>query len=206
MGIAVVFDMSAYRTRKGDEMKKVDVLTINTMPEIDPYHSDTGKVAAISFWLDPQKRWCRIDSDYDTGGMAMSVYLNRQYNIRLNQSPDQDKAREYLESESGQRWLRDICDGHSVEWDGHNMVGYLTQEAETALDILIEDLNGLPESEWELWDVDDWLNQSDIEITADTTDEEIAALAKQIEADAKAVKGVLPNVTRFLRQEREWLQ
>ncbi|NIV31899.1 MAG: hypothetical protein GWN58_21160 [Anaerolineae bacterium] len=185
-------------------MTEVTVVKVNTMPEIDPYHADIGQEAATAFWLDPQKRRCGILPDYDSGSMDAGDYHGRTYNIRLDQRPDQDKAQEYLLSEKGQRWLQEICDGHSVEWNGHNMVGSLTEEAETILDILIQDLNGLPESEWQLWQVDDWLNQSEIEITAETTDEEITRLAEQIEHDAKAEHVVLQGIARFLRQEREW--
>ena len=52
--------------------------------------------------------------------------------------------------------LEAIHRGHTVEWDGNNMTGRLTDEASAASDELERELENL-ESDVEVWDVEDWL-------------------------------------------------
>jgi len=85
-----------------------------------------------------------------------------------------------------------VLNGASIEWDGNNHVGVLTDDAQAAWDELTsavaehtsgaDTVDGL--------DAADWYSGEDpaeeLGLTADTTDEELAAIEKTAEADIKA--------------------
>jgi hypothetical protein len=52
--------------------------------------------------------------------------------------------------------LEAIHQGHTVEWDGNNMTGRLTEEASAASDELERELENV-ESDVNVWEVEDWL-------------------------------------------------
>jgi hypothetical protein len=117
----------------------------------------------------------------------MSEYHKLELSYGLDIYPDETEAREYLEGCEAQELLDRICEGHDTRWDGHNMVGTLNDDAQAAVEELLAALNDLPESDWEMWGVDDWLQNDNFGwLTAATTDDELAAKAKEIEAIAES--------------------
>ena len=68
-------------------------------------------------------------------------------------------------------------------------------------------IEGLPADQggWDLWAVDEWLHESARnDVRADTSDEELAALAVRYEADAVTQRVSLAgDVLAFLRQARD---
>lgn len=88
-----------------------------------------------------------------------------------------------------------VCDGYEEHWDGSNNVARFDDDAEAAL----EEIRSLCEREWgeddllHVWDAEDWfgcqsddLNIKDLGITADTTDEQLAAIDEQMTGEALA--------------------
>jgi len=76
--------------------------------------------------------------------------------------------------------------GLSVEWSGNNHIGRLTADAEAAEEDLEAMLNrdeGYTDTSWSVWDTEDWL-VGEHGMTAETTNERIAALAAEYEAQA----------------------
>ena len=85
------------------------------------------------------------------------------------------------------RLLDQIARGHTVEWDGHNWVGGLTQDAEDAELDIVARLEGYEDpSLGGLWDASDWLYDSrhDLGITPTSTDAELQAIASKLEGEA----------------------
>lgn len=84
-----------------------------------------------------------------------------------------------------------ILDGATVEWDGSNHIGYLTtDDAAVAAEEIATYCDGRGAADLDLveeYDAGYWFSEGlgDIVITADTTDEEIAAVARQQEHDAQ---------------------
>ena len=124
---------------------------------------------------------------------------------------DLDKLRDDLR-EGG--WLSTAIDtiraGHSVEWDGSNMVGKLTKKARAASERLSWQLDNDParyiDDSWSTWMVGDWCEAIKHEITADMTDEALAAWVADIEHDALAdnvhLVGDVETWAREVRQEK----
>lgn len=107
-----------------------------------------------------------------------------------------------------------IVDGYSCEWDGSNHVGKLTEAAAEAAEA-IRDLCDRNWSEGEVlsvWDARDWYGQvgsgaylaGELKITAETTDEGLAAIVEREEDQASPAR--IEGVERFLRDLREELR
>lgn len=106
-----------------------------------------------------------------------------------------------------------ICAGYSCEWDGSNNVGRYSEDARDAA----EAIRDLCDRDWEgqtieAWDAHDWYGQvgsgaclaRQIGITAETTEEELAALVEREEDQASPAR--IEGVERFLRDLREELR
>lgn len=163
----------------------VKITKVDTMPESDPYNN--GSASRTTFWLDPQEREAIVSQDYKTNSTTFAIYHRCELELSIGDHPVAADVREYLESEDTQRLLDTICDGHSIEWNGHNNVGRLTDDAQLALDTLEQDLaDRWLGSGWAFWDVEEWLGESVKQIiSTTTTDEEIAKLAQEAEEGAK---------------------
>ena len=184
-----------------EQVFKVEVVECVCMPERDPY---TGGESQPTLWIDPTSRCCGISEEYQRGGTDADVYHMRTISELLPIRPSRGKARNYLESAEAQTLLDTVCAEHDISWDGHNMVGSLSDLGQMTLETIIYDLENLPESEWALWSVDDWLGQADLEITAGTTDEELEILAEQLEREATEDQVILAeSVIGYLREQRD---
>lgn len=108
-----------------------------------------------------------------------------------------------------QALLARICDGHSIEWDGSNMVGQMSDAGQAAVDELLAGIEAeVSDSDWSLWDVGDWLANDDLGgLNAATTDDEMGAIAAEIESAANHDHVVLAgSVEDYLREKRSEMQ
>lgn len=107
-----------------------------------------------------------------------------------------------------------VVEGYECRWDGSNHVGKLDEDAQEAAEA-IRDLCDRDWSEWEVlsvWDAHDWYGQcgsgaylaGELGLTAETTDEELSALATKEEAAAEPAR--IEGVERFMRDLREELR
>ena len=184
--------------------KRVVIGKIETKPERDPYQNLDGVSSNTKLRLDPRDRKAHVYQDYRTGSTLMTVYNGLELELPIAGHPDEDDLREYLTNGVGQDLLRAICDGHEIVWNGQNNVGRLTDEAEGAVDRL-----ELYLSEWDskytFWETGEWLYEGAAEhVTANTTDAELARLAKEFEEIAEAENVVLDgDVLGWLTRFRE---
>jgi len=182
--------------------EQVTITSVNTKPELDPYHRNTGGASTTTLRLDPEYRKASVYQEYDDNSTPENEWHHRVLTMPLEPNPDEEATREYLTSESGQALLMAVCDGHSIDWDGNNMVGNLTPAAEEAWEELGQALTHLPESEWSLWETSDYFQMVDVD--ANATDDELAALAAEIEADLPYEHVVLDgDVLTCLQRKRD---
>ncbi len=166
---------------------QIKITKIDTMPQIDPYHRDTGTPTTTGLIIDPQERTVAIAQDWDDNATPIEEWTGRVLHSKLYARPDEDAARSYLEGDEAQALLERIVDGHSIEWDGNNMTGGLNSDGNEAYNELVNTLESLPESEWSIWQVDDYLNDAVRNIIQPmTTDDELRIQATEIDATAEA--------------------
>jgi hypothetical protein len=112
-------------------------------------------------------------------------------------------------------FLERVAAGHELGWDGHNVVGKLTEDVREAYEGIEERLRGANEKfeVADVWDAGEWLwgphtlesLASALKITSDTTDEELAAIAmcqrSAAERDLGAV--LVGDIEKEIRVVRE---
>lgn len=186
-------------------MEPVTVGRIDVIPEADPYQRQTRGISTTELKLDPDARRVWAEQEYRDNSQPMVEYLGRRLVLPLGEyTPDGNALKAYLEGD-GQELLARICDGHDTVWDGHNHRGQLDRDGEDAWAELERALLGLPESEYSLWWVDDWLNgwaPADAGLTPESTDAEIAAVVAAFEDQARGDLQVLEgDLEAYIRGE-----
>lgn len=130
---------------------------------------------------------------------------------------DADRLREDLREGGKLAVLIDrVIAGHSVEWDGSNHVGRLTEDATEAGEALQAALgDGFTDpayemSGWALWDAGDWLDSTpfdELGVTVDATEADISAAVDHWESvartDCVVLMGLPEAIEARIQQERE---
>jgi hypothetical protein len=106
---------------------------------------------------------------------------------------------------------------YATEWDGSNQKGTWKESVESGEDVeqLLQEIenlcyHGAPELHGDapgLWDIREWAAPTKEELNAGTTNEQIQALAKEIESAADAENVVLcgPDLREWLTEKRDEL-
>jgi hypothetical protein len=184
------------------------VTVVETRPEIDPYHADTGQFCQTELHIHPAERRCGISQVYDQGATDAAVWHNRVLAYTLDFRPDQDAAESYLISPPAQALLARICDGHDVDWDGNNHKGTLNLDAHAAIDQLIDGLDNLPRNIWQLYPVADYLADAHIpRLTAASTDADLEQIAQALDDDAQETHHIIDgDILEYLTDQRTELR
>ena len=77
------------------------------------------------------------------GPLLEEAWCNRILCCEINCHPHEDTVRDFLQKNL--EGIDKICDGHSIEWDGNNHVGRLTDEAQEYWDMLCNYFEDLPD-------------------------------------------------------------
>lgn len=183
-----------------------NLIKCETNPVLDPYHKAAGQ-ASFTILSIFQNGDYQVDQEYDDNATPVDEAHGLTLTYALFERPDEKAARAYLESQEAVGLIERIHAGHGTTWDGHNTVGTLTVDAEAAIQELLDALAALPENQMALWTADVWLgnlNNAEIGISGATTDAEITALAKKIEAHARDDNSIiLAGVEEYLTQRRD---
>jgi hypothetical protein len=184
--------------------------TINTIPEYDPYKR-TGQPSATVIELDPERRLITVDQEYDSGSTSFDRWNGIVLYWRVDGHPQEDDVRRWIEDHIAD-W-ETICAGHSVEWNGNNHVGRMTDEASEAEAAIDRELTEGwppafdPEQGWSLWDARDWLQDMPSGWSpAGRSDEQLEALAAGIEDDARGENVILYGTLEYLTELRDEAQ
>ena len=138
---------------------KITVGTIDTAKSIDPWRRGTGGMSRSALRLTPDGQVDVLQDDPGQSGTPEEYYHRRVLYSTIEHvqdgdngdEPDADEVRDYLEGEEGQRLMRMVLDGWEIDWDGHNLVGKLTDEATAAWEELLNDIALLPRDGWQYW-------------------------------------------------------
>lgn len=186
-------------------MTAVTVTSVETLPELDPYRRDTHGESTTTLYIDPGTRTAWVQQDYPgQNGVPEHIWRHRTLSYGIDTRPDQDALSEYLNGEEAQALLAAICDEHTVEWDGSNMVGRLSEAGNAAVEELLAGIEAeVADSDWALWDIDEWFNGAPDDLTAETTDEELAQLTEKYDYMARSDSVMLDgDVREYLTKKR----
>jgi hypothetical protein len=87
--------------------------------------------------VDPLNRTAELRQTRERDTTSSDSYHNMILAETLTSSPNAMAATAFLESPEAQVLLQRVCDGHRAEWDGHNMIGALAEDAERAWDEIV---------------------------------------------------------------------
>lgn len=145
--------------------------------------------------INPEERTAAAWAFLRDGGTSMSIHHGLQRTVRLPNNTDAVALTGYLASHV--EVLERIASGHSSEWDGSNHVGRLTDDARQALEYLEADLDSYGGTESAVsgdvgWrDAQDDLCGDDAGITSATTDDQLSAIASDLDYAAASDCGVI---------------
>jgi len=179
-------------------------VSVDATPEVDPYHRDTGTHTWSKIWIDLETGRYGISQEYDDHATPVDEYTGRTQATRLETRPAADRATAYLTGE-GAALVQRVLDGADIDWDGHNRVGRLDDDAQAAWDEIVAALGDM-EDDTVYWTAEEAygnLDPGEIGITADTTDDEIAVLAANSDWDNNVI---IDDVADYLRKRRDALR
>jgi hypothetical protein len=169
---------------------KPKLLSCDTVPELDPYHRDTCGESYTVFFIDRENGDYGLRQDYDDNFTLENEWNGRCQTAILDIRPDEGDAGTYLSSNDCIALVKKVLTGFTIEWDGHNHVGYLTDDAQQAYDEIVSDINNLTESPWQVVNTEYWLNDLMVDdISAEMSEDDVKQLAKNYEdlADVECV-------------------
>ncbi|RME23332.1 MAG: hypothetical protein D6800_09985 [Candidatus Zixiibacteriota bacterium] len=134
-----------------------------TMPEA----GDAPLFVQYGGQTQPQPAYLELDEfgnvslDYSSeigGAVPMDVWHGRTLRWSVSPYLSRDAALDLLEDASLVALLERVHAGHSVDWDGSNMVGHLTEDAREAKQKVQEILDEISrDGAAQVWDAYDWV-------------------------------------------------
>ena len=183
--------------------RMVNVKSIDTTPEEDDYPADPTTFSAL--WIDPDQWTCGVEQRCHGGGTPYEQYVGHFLVYHIDEDKgrsDAGELRQLLKSEIGQALLIRICDGWYTEYDGQNDRGHLDDDAEEALEELLEEISELETEEYTLWDAEDWLlSPGECGINGLMTKDELNTLAKKFYNEANDENVVINDSILYLITE-----
>lgn len=193
------------------ETKTVTIQKLEGRTTLYHWYSGQTEPQRCYLELDCDKATLRADWNSEIGNaVPMDVWngRTRRYSIPCLNDDAANRLIEELLPLAEQ-----IVAGYELRWDGHNQRGHLSedaQDAELQLERIVEEWDADESELVRVVDADDYFANSpplDL-VTADTTDEEIKAIAAKVlaESDCDIIEGlesVLESVRQELRNERD---
>lgn len=150
----------------------------------------------------PQPAYITITEDGDVSAghsgevgdaVPMAVWHHRTLRVPVHAAMLGDALADLLESAEARALLERIHAGHSIEWDGSNHVGRLSDDARAALDdlhTLVRDAGEDTSMLAEVWTADAWLGTANDLLDVWPAGEPLDAAVKRLE-DLAAGAGVV---------------
>jgi len=189
------------------ETQKLEILSIETKPEHDPYVNIDGIVSRTYLKLDPRDNTIWVTQEYKDNATPAEEWHGLILTWIVPGHPTEDAMRQWIEE--NMELFQTICNGYEVVWNGNNHTGSLTLEAHAAADAIeyMLDNDQGPLNYYEYWTVESWLESVRDDITADMSDEQLADLAEQWDAtEPQMVIGGTDSILEFITQIRDALR
>lgn len=181
----------------------ITIESIFTKPEHDPYTNIEGIVSKTYLKLDPRDRTAWVTQEYQDNSTPIDEWNGLILTWKIYGHPSENDMRQWIEDNMDV--LVAICDGFEVVWNGNNHVGSLDDNArflKESIEFLFD--NGGLINYYESWTVEDWLDSSINEISAEMTNEQLKEFAKRAEPDNSIL--VDGNILEYITQRRDTLR
>ncbi|KKN74803.1 hypothetical protein LCGC14_0386960 [marine sediment metagenome] len=189
------------------ETGSMKITIVDTKPELDPYHADTGGASYTGIHLEPVNREIHVYQEYHDNSTPMEEWLFQTISWSLHEHPLESRMCDWLETHMEDFAV--MCDNHVVEWDGSNQRGKFTSDAAgEAYDRINEELaSGYlccygPEDGYSLWNTDVWLEAVEHQ-AAGKTNAELKQMAPDFEPDDEEHIVLIEDILDVLKRYRD---
>ena len=151
-------------------------------PETHLYKTYDGQSQAQPVYviLDCDEKTLTADYDSDSNGVPERVWHGRVRRYQIPEALTTDALGRLLDDLAP--LARAVLDSYNCDWDDSNYVGTVDSSADEALEDACRDVTvDIDEC---VWDASFWLQDTDLDITAQTTDGQIDQLARELEIEA----------------------
>lgn len=174
-----------------------EVVKIETIPEEDPFHADTGGITYTELEIQPDGK-IFVTQQCNNNSTSMDVWHGVVMTATIPHV-DENHLREFL---TGNEDIQKIIDGMDTVWNGSNHVGKHTDEAWELFESLVKEI-----SSWGnfycMWRAEDWFGHNtpeELGITEKTTDEQLKNLSEELQQtpeDGEVIDGVRAIVDKY---------
>lgn len=167
-------------------------------------------------WIDGPGQEVAIDDGETRNGTPIRQWHGQARTIDLadhdHSLPTVADLEALINGEAGQALIARIFAGTDEDWNGSNMVGTWTDDAEDALEELQDEIRSICTILWAIQDADEYFGAIDLAdeygIDAATSDERIEELAAELDADALAgdddgYRNILHGTAELLAEIRD---
>lgn len=182
---------------------------IEDVPHEDPYNHGQPTQTVLVIYPSENQPFVYVEQSMQSHSMSMDEYNNICYSFGFPNFPSRNMIVEWIDDHTDD--LNAIVQGHSIEWNGHNMKGRLTDDAYSAIVRINTDIDNsqfYTEDYWEFWNIDDWLGNASDFISASTTDDELERIADDLSTTAEDDNIVLSDddILRYLTSARDTMR
>lgn len=183
------------------------IIPVTDTPETALYVQYSGQTQPQGVFLEITPNAATIDYDGEIGSaVPEAVYHHRTLRFYFNTGvPTVSAANDFLNDNI--ECIAEIAAGMGEHWDGNNMVGTLTDEADMAVQRLDLIIDADPYDTVEHWDAGDWLQDwNNPQLTANTTDDELADMAASLQGELEPwqlVDGIYEELVNRRQQLRD---
>jgi hypothetical protein len=138
------------------ELWGFEVVSIDVIPDLDAHNRQMGGITKTVLNIYPQEKQVSVVQEDNTSGTWSEFWHNHAFAISMDGYALEGEIRDFIRDNQGK--LRTIAQGHSIGWDGSNMVGELSEDANQALDEIIEAWESLGDvTTYMIMDADDYI-------------------------------------------------
>ena len=201
-----------FKINIADEMRSNALIEPN-------YGNSYPRQMPIHLYIDPEDRTVYVDTnDFKQTGTPSDIWHNRLFYFNLPYNVDAAELKEWIETDQELiERIDNLIESYECHWNGNNHVGRYDEDIERELEFYIEnnaptiEFGGLSTPGDLFGNVMTWAKDgtsvtvdSYAPITADTTDDELSAIAAEIKDEAES-EGIVfdGSVIDFLKTLRE---
>lgn len=183
---------------------------VNTDPRVDPNHQKYIKLSETIFRLDTTGEYS-LSQEFEKDQIPYGGWQGHDIVRRLNYRPELHAAEFYFSSEEAKSLAQRVHHGRTLSWGGDKPVGRLNEDAQVALDKLIERIEDLQANQFGVEKVADWFRYKSAEemfLETGMDDDELEKLAdilteQALDSDSIMLVGDLAEYLRERLAELE---
>ena len=164
---------------------KITIIPVQDETELYRQYPGQTNPQSVFVQLDPESRILSTGYNPEIGNSVPSEVWHGtiyRYPFEKWMVPTMDGANEFMEELIS--LAETVCLGFKRVWNGRNHVGTLSEEGQSANEEISELVRTWSGDSLRVEDASDWFSSTDLEVTSETTDDELEQLAEELERES----------------------